>query len=96
VDREYAKMDVDNQGENVPQGISIRNGAVMEIDCDEGEANGLLRRGSKRKGRKLVVVKDESDSDSDAPLVSLLCSFATSTFCFKWPLNHIDETPTHY
>jgi len=56
-------MDVDNLGENVPQGISISNGPVTEFD-----ANG--RRLPKRKGRK-PAINEESDSDSDAPLVSL-------------------------
>jgi len=56
-------MDVANLGENVPQGISISNGPVMEYDT-----NG--RRISKRKVRK-PAIKEESESDSDAPLVSL-------------------------
>ena len=63
-------MDVDHLGENVPQGISISNGPVMEIEVDE--ANGS-RRTAKRKGRK-PTVKEESGSDSDTPLVSIVDS----------------------
>jgi len=61
-------MDVDHLGENVPQGISISNGPVMEIEVDE--VNGS-RKTAKRKGRK-PTVKEESGSDSDAPLVSTI------------------------
>ncbi|KAF8543409.1 hypothetical protein BDD12DRAFT_726206 [Trichophaea hybrida] len=57
-------MDVNHLGENVPQGISISNGPVMEIEVDE--TNGS-RRTAKRKGRK-PTVKEESGSDSDTPL----------------------------
>jgi hypothetical protein len=61
-------MDVDNLGENVPQGISISNGPVTQVSSDEENGS---RRNAKRKGRK-PTVKEESSasgSDSDAPLV---------------------------
>jgi hypothetical protein len=63
-------MDVNHLGENVPQGISIRNGPVTKMELDGSGANGnTSRRNTKRRGRT-PAVKEGNDSDSDTPLVS--------------------------
>ncbi|KAA8895586.1 hypothetical protein FN846DRAFT_911572 [Sphaerosporella brunnea] len=58
-DKEYDEMDVDGLGKNAPQSTSISNGPVKESSDDPGRP--------KRKGRK-PAIKEETDSDSDAPL----------------------------
>jgi hypothetical protein len=54
-------MDVDHLGDNVPQGISV-NGPVREASNDSARP--------KRKASK-PTIKEDSGSDSDAPLVSI-------------------------
>lgn len=57
--------------ENVPVGISVRNGPVLgdEMDVDPPLTNGHAKRKSRGSTSKAVNYNVESESEEDVPLV---------------------------
>jgi DNA topoisomerase-1 len=64
-DRELDKTT--SKAKSLPEGLSIRNGPVLE----ESTTNGAAKRKSRASNASAVNYKDESDSDG-APLVGLV------------------------
>jgi DNA topoisomerase-1 len=62
-DRELDKTT--SKTKSLPEGLSIRNGPVLE----ESTTNGVAKRKSRASNASAVNYKDESDSDDGAPLV---------------------------
>ncbi|KAF8863437.1 putative DNA topoisomerase 1 [Acephala macrosclerotiorum] len=65
------KMDeVSGSASNLPAGISIRNGPVIddEMDVDEPTTNGHAKRKSRANTSKAVKYNDDSDESDDEPL----------------------------
>lgn len=57
-----------SKGKSLPEGLSIRNGPVLE----ESTTNGVAKRKSRASNASAVNYKDESDSEDGAPLVSIV------------------------